>query len=113
MRSRLGEREPSMGVHASAVNAEHWRASRVRPGEGSQPPAASVFAEATTSFQGVLSRVLMFTVRYGIALALIVAGQVVLIADAGPRGAGWEGWALFTGAGLAILLLNGLFRMGA
>jgi hypothetical protein len=60
----------------------------------------------------VLSRVLIFTVRYGIAIALIVAGQVVLIADAGPRGAGWEGWALFTGAGLAILLLNGLFRMG-
>jgi hypothetical protein len=60
----------------------------------------------------VLSRVLMFTVRYGIAAALIVAGQVVLIADASPRSAGWEGWALFTGAGLAILLLNGLFRMG-
>jgi hypothetical protein len=54
----------------------------------------------------------MFTVRYGIAGALIVAGQVVLIADSGPRGAGWEGWALFTGAGLAILLLNLLFRMG-
>jgi hypothetical protein len=54
----------------------------------------------------------MFTVRYGIAAALIVAGQVVLIADSGPRGAGWEGWGLFTGAGVAILLLNGLFRMG-
>jgi hypothetical protein len=60
----------------------------------------------------VLKQTLMFTVRYGIAGALIVAGQVVLIADSGPRGAGWEGWALFTGAGLAILLLNLLFRMG-
>jgi branched-chain amino acid transport system permease protein len=38
-----------MGVHASAANAAHWRASRVRPGEGSQPPNADVFAEATTS----------------------------------------------------------------
>jgi hypothetical protein len=54
----------------------------------------------------------MFAVRYGIAGALIVAGQVVLIADSGPRGAGWEGWALFTGAGIAVLLLNVLFRMG-
>jgi hypothetical protein len=54
----------------------------------------------------------MFTVRYGIAGVLIIIGQVVLIADNGPRGAGWEGWALFTGAGLAILLLNLLFRMG-
>jgi hypothetical protein len=54
----------------------------------------------------------MFTVRYGIAAALIVAGQVVLVADNGPRGAGWEGWSLFTGAGVAVLLLNLLFRMG-
>jgi hypothetical protein len=54
----------------------------------------------------------MFVVRYGIAGALIVAGQVVLITDSGPTGAGWEGWALFTGAGIAVLLLNLLFRMG-
>lgn len=60
----------------------------------------------------MLPRVFMFTVRYGIAGALIVAGQVVLAVDNGPRGAGWEGWALFTGAGVAILLLNLLFRMG-
>lgn len=54
----------------------------------------------------------MFTVRYGIAGVLIIIGQVVLVADTGPTGAGWEGWALFTGAGVAILLLNLLFRMG-
>src|ERR687893_2202614 len=52
IRSWLGEREPRLGVHASAVNAAHWRASRVRPGEGSQPPNASVFAEAATSSRG-------------------------------------------------------------
>jgi hypothetical protein len=60
----------------------------------------------------VVKPVLMWVVRYGIAGALIVAGQVVLMADSGPRGAGWEGWALFTGAGIAVLLLNLLFRMG-
>jgi hypothetical protein len=60
----------------------------------------------------MVKQVLMFTVRYGLAAALILAGQVVLVADSGPRGAGWEGWALFTGAGLAVLLLNLLFRMG-
>jgi hypothetical protein len=60
----------------------------------------------------VLKQTLMFTVRYGIPGALILAGQVVLIVDSGPKGAGWEGWALFTGAGLAVLLLNLLFRMG-
>jgi hypothetical protein len=60
----------------------------------------------------VARQVLIWTVRYGVAIALIVAGQVVLVADAGPNGAGWEGWALFTGAGLAVLLLNVLFRMG-
>jgi Zn-dependent protease with chaperone function len=56
--------------------------------------------------------VLMFTVRYGIAAALILVGQIVLVASSGPNGAGWEGWALFTGAGVAVLLLNLLFRMG-
>jgi hypothetical protein len=60
----------------------------------------------------VLKQTLMFAVRYGIAGALILAGQVVLIVDSGPNGAGWEGWALFTGAGVAVLLLNLLFRMG-
>jgi hypothetical protein len=60
-----------------------------------------------------MKQVLLFTVRYGIAGALIVAGQVVLVADAGPNGSGWEGWALFTGAGVSVLLFNLLFRIGA
>jgi hypothetical protein len=50
-------------------------------------------------------------VRYGIAAAFIVAGQVVLIAaDPSVR---LETWAGFTGAGVAILLLNVLYRIGA
>jgi hypothetical protein len=57
-------------------------------------------------------RALLLLVRYGIAAALIVAGQIVLVADAGPRGAGWEGWALFTGAGVSTLLFSALLRMG-
>ena len=57
-------------------------------------------------------RALLFMVRYGIGGALIIVGQVVLIADAGPRGAAWEGWALFTGAGVSALLFSALFRMG-
>ena len=60
----------------------------------------------------MVKQVLMWTVRYGIAGALILVGQIVLVADSGPEGAGWEGWALFTGAGVAVLLLNVLFRMG-
>ena len=38
-----------MGVHASAANAAHWRASWVRSGDGSQPPNANVCPEATTT----------------------------------------------------------------
>jgi hypothetical protein len=49
-------------------------------------------------------------VRYGIPAALIVAGLVLLVLD--PGGTGVEAWALFTGAGLAVLLLNVLYRMG-
>ena len=60
----------------------------------------------------MLKQTLMIALRYGIAGVLILAGQVVLLADSGPNGSGWEGWALFTGAGLAVLLLNLLFRMG-
>jgi hypothetical protein len=58
-------------------------------------------------------QVLMFTVRYGIAGALVLTGQVLLIADTGPGGSGWEGWALFTGAGVSVLLFNMLVRIGA
>jgi hypothetical protein len=56
--------------------------------------------------------VLMWTVRYGIPILLIVIGQIVLFADFGEQGAGWEGWSLFTGAGVAVLLLNFLYRLG-
>jgi hypothetical protein len=50
-------------------------------------------------------------IRYGLPAALIVAGFVILIvADGSVR---WDGWAMCVGAGLSVLLLNVLFRMGA
>jgi hypothetical protein len=51
-------------------------------------------------------RILPF-VRYGIPAAFIVAGQVVLVVTEDP-----VSWAGFTGAGIAILLLNALYRIG-
>jgi hypothetical protein len=52
----------------------------------------------------------MAAVRYGIPAALILAGLVCLVAA--PDGTAVQGWALFTGAGLSVLLLNVLFRIG-
>jgi hypothetical protein len=49
-------------------------------------------------------------VRYGIPLVLVVAGVVFAIAD--HEGTGLETWAMFTGAGVSVLLLNVLHRMG-
>lgn len=49
-------------------------------------------------------------VRYGIPLAFAAAGLLVLVLV--PGDSGLEGWLLFTGAGLSVLLLNALYRMG-
>lgn len=48
--------------------------------------------------------------RYGIPALLLIAGVVALLV-AGD-GAGPEAYALFTGAGLSVLLLNVLHRIG-
>jgi len=53
----------------------------------------------------------MHVVRYGIPAILIVAGFVVLFVVDDP--AMWVGGAALVGAGLAVLLLNWLFRVGA
>jgi chromate transport protein ChrA len=51
------------------------------------------------------------TVRYVLPAVLIVVGFVLLFtADGSVR---WDGWAMCVGAGLAILLLNVLYRYGA
>jgi hypothetical protein len=49
--------------------------------------------------------------RYGLPAALVVAGLVLLfVADGSVR---WDGFAMCVGAGLAVLLMNVLFRFGA
>ena len=49
----------------------------------------------------------VLAVRYGIPALFIVAGQVVLITTGDT-----VNWAGFTGAGLAILLIGALLRIG-
>jgi uncharacterized membrane protein YccC len=50
-------------------------------------------------------------VRYGLPAALVLAGFVLLIAA--PDSTRYEGFAMCVGAGLALFLLNWLFRLGA
>ena len=53
----------------------------------------------------------MIWLRYGLPAVLVLAGFVVLfIADGRTR---WDGFAMCVGAGLAVLLMNVLFRFGA
>jgi hypothetical protein len=49
--------------------------------------------------------------RYGIPAALVLAGFVILFTVEGSLR--WDGWAMCVGSGLAVLLLNLLFRYGA
>ena len=48
--------------------------------------------------------------RYGLSGALVLAGIVCLLVA--PEGEAFHGFALFTGAGLSLLLLNVLYRIG-
>jgi hypothetical protein len=53
----------------------------------------------------------LFFLRYILPALLILGGFVVLFAvDDDIR---WDGWAMLVGSGLALLLLNVLFRYGA
>jgi hypothetical protein len=49
--------------------------------------------------------------RYGLPAVLIVVGFVLLFTIDGSLR--WEGWALCVGSGLAIVLMNVLFRYGS
>ena len=51
------------------------------------------------------------TVRYIVPAVLVVIGFVILFTT--DKSLRWEGWAMCVGAGLAILLLNVLYRYGA
>ena len=50
-------------------------------------------------------------VRYGLPALLVIAGFVLLVAA--PDSTRYEGFSMCVGAGLALLLLNVLYRMGA
>ena len=50
-------------------------------------------------------------VRYGLPAGLVLAGFVLLFAA--PESTRYEGFAMCLGAGLAVFLLNWLFRLGA
>ena len=50
-------------------------------------------------------------VRYGLPVLLIVAGFVLLVVA--PDSSRYEGFSMCVGAGLALLLLNVLYRIGA
>ena len=49
--------------------------------------------------------------RYGLPAVLVLAGFVILFAV--NSSARWDGFAMCVGSGLAVLLLNQLFRLGA
>ena len=54
---------------------------------------------------------LLNAVRFGIPIALIVAGVVILFTVEGNLK--WDGFAMCVGAGLSVALINVLFRFGA
>jgi hypothetical protein len=53
----------------------------------------------------------LLSIRYLLPAILVITGFVILfVADDSLK---WDGWAMCVGAGLALLLLNVLFRYGA
>ncbi len=54
---------------------------------------------------------MLTALRYGLPAALVVAGFVLLFTA--KESIRWDGFAMCVGAGLSVLLLNWLFRLGA
>ena len=50
-------------------------------------------------------------VRYGLPALMVLAGCVVLVVDVGPRGI--HTFAMLVGGGIAVALINFVFRLGA
>ena len=60
---------------------------------------------------GMTSTTPLGLIRYGLPAALIAVGFLHPVRrDDSLR---WDGWSMCVGSGLALLLLNGLFRFGA
>ncbi len=51
----------------------------------------------------------MLVLRYGIGIAMVLGGLVVLITS--PAGLGVDGFAMAAGGGLSVLLLNFMYRL--
>jgi hypothetical protein len=64
---------------------------------------------AATGHRRSRSEIGLFVVRYGIGVVMVIAGIVLLIT---VPGTGVEGFGMAVGGGLAVLLLNLLYRMG-
>jgi hypothetical protein len=52
----------------------------------------------------------LLIVRYGLGVAMVIAGLVLVVIN--PGGFGVDGFALAVGGGLSVLLINYLFRLG-
>lgn len=60
--------------------------------------------------QGENRSVGLLVVRYGLGVALVIAGIVLVAVN--PSGFGVDGFAMAVGGGLSVLLINFLFRLG-
>jgi hypothetical protein len=52
----------------------------------------------------------LLIVRYGLGIALVIGGVVLIAVN--PSGLGVDGFAMAVGGGLSVLLINILFRLG-
>ncbi len=52
----------------------------------------------------------LIIVRYGLGIILVLAGIVLIAVN--PGGQGVDGFAMAAGAGLSVLLINFLYRLG-
>ena len=66
--------------------------------------------EPSTTEQEPGSSLGILFLRYGIAAVLVLAGIVLLVVN--PSGFGVDGFAMAVGAGLSVLLINFLYRLG-
>jgi hypothetical protein len=51
----------------------------------------------------------MLFVRFGVGAVMVFGGVIVLVLS--PAGLGVDGFAMATGGGLSVLLLNGMYRL--
>ncbi|HWF74806.1 MAG TPA: hypothetical protein VG186_15755 [Solirubrobacteraceae bacterium] len=67
-------------------------------------------SEAQQREAGAQPRRWLIVVRYGIPAAMIIGGVLLAVLGSGDQGI--EGFAMAVGGGLAVLLLNTLYRIG-